>query len=85
MSMTVRVIDKQVLATLVSNYNWDPIPREVVDHWAKMYGKDITIESEKTEPSHTPRAEENEAKESACAQNEPKEQENNDNKVEEEH
>lgn len=83
--MTVRIIDKQVLATLVSNYNWDPIPREVVDHWVKMYGKDITIESEKTEPSHTPRAEENEVKESACAQNEPKEQENNDNKVEEEH
>ena len=83
--MTVRVIDKQVLTALVSNYNWDPIPREVIDHWVKMYGKDITIESEKTEPSHTPCAEENEAKESACAQNEPKEQENNDNKVEEEH
>lgn len=83
--MTVRVIDKQVLATLVSNYNWDPIPREVVDHWVKMYGKNITIEPEKTESSHTPRAEENEAKESACAQNESKEQENNDNKVEEGH
>lgn len=83
--MTVRVIDKQVLATLVSNYNWDPIPREVVDHWVKMYGKNITIESEKTESSHTPRAEENEAKKTDCAQNEIKEQENNDNKVEEEH
>lgn len=83
--MTVRVIDKQVLATLVSNYNWNPIPREVVDHWVKMYGKNITIESEKAESSHTSRAEENEAKESACAQNESKEQENKDNKVEEEH
>ena len=83
--MTVRVIDKQVLTALVSNYNWGPIPREVVDHWVKMYGKDITIESEKTESSHTPRAEENKSKESACAQNEPKEQENNDNKVQEEY
>ena len=83
--MAVRVIDKQVLATLVSNYNWDPIPREVVDHWVKMYGKNITIESEKTESSHTLRAEENEVKKSDCAQNETKEQENNDNKVEEEH
>ena len=83
--MTVRVIDKQVLTALVSNYNWDPIPREVIDHWVKIYGKDITIESEKTEPSHISRAEENEAKESACAQNEPEEQENNGNKVEEEH
>lgn len=83
--MTIRAIDKQVLATLVSDYNWDPIPREVIDHWVKMYGKNIAIESEKTEPSHTSYTEENEAKESACAQNEPKEQENNDNKVEEEH
>ena len=83
--MIIRTIDKQILLTLVSNYNWDPIPREVIDHWVKMYGKNITIESEKTEPSHTPRAEENEAKESTCAQSEPKEQENNDNKVEEEH
>ena len=31
------------------------------------------------------RADENEAKKSDCAQSEPKEQENNDNKVEEEH
>ena len=83
--MTVRVIDKQILTALVSDYNWDPIPREVIDHWVKMYGKNVTIEPEKTKPSHTSCAEENEEKESACAQNEPKEQENNDNKVEEEH
>ena len=85
MSMTIRAIDKQVLATLVSNYNWDPIPREVIDHWVKMHGKNITIESEKTNSSHTSYAEENEAKKTDCAQSEPKEQENNDNKVEEEH
>ena len=83
--MKVRTIRKDKLLELVNNYNWDPIPREVVDHWVKMYGKDITIESEKTELSHTSHAEENKVKESACAQNEPKEQENNDNKVEEEY
>lgn len=54
--MTVRVIDKQILLTLVSNYNWDPIPREVVDHWMKMHGKNITIEPEETDSSHTTRA-----------------------------
>ena len=57
--MTVRVIDKQTLLSLVSNYNWDPIPREVIDHWMKMRGKDITIESEETEEtdsSYTTRA-----------------------------
>ena len=83
--MTVRVIDKQVLTALVSDYNWNPIPREVIDHWVKMYGKNITIESEKTESSHTSCAEENETKKTDCAQSESKEQENNDNKVEEEH
>ena len=83
--MTTRVIDKQVLTALVSDYNWDPIPREVIDHWMKMHGKNITIESEKTESSHTSCAKENETKKTDCAQNEPKEQENNDNKVEEEH
>ena len=55
----MRVIDKQTLLSLVSNYNWDPIPREVIDHWMKMYGKNITIEPEETEEtdsSHTTRA-----------------------------
>ena len=57
--MIIRTIDKQTLLSLVSNYNWDPIPREVIDHWMKMYGKNITIESEETEEtdsSHTTRA-----------------------------
>lgn len=57
--MTVRIIDKQTLLSLVSNYNWDPIPREVIDHWVKIYGKNITIEPEETEEtdsSHTMRA-----------------------------
>ena len=54
--MIIRTIDKQVLLTLVSNYNWDPIPREVVDHWMKMHGKNITIEPEETDSSHTTRA-----------------------------
>ena len=54
--MTVRAIDKQILLTLVSNYNWDPIPREVIDHWVKMHGKNITIEPEETDSSHTTRA-----------------------------
>ena len=54
--MTVRTIDKQILLTLVSNYNWDPIPREVIDHWIKMHGKNITIEPEETDSSHTTRA-----------------------------
>ena len=56
--MIIRTIDKQTLLTLVSNYNWDPIPREVIDHWLKMYGKNITIESEETketDSSHTTR------------------------------
>lgn len=52
----MRAIDKQTLLTLVSNYNWDPIPREVVDHWMKMHGKNITIEPEETDSSHTTRA-----------------------------
>ena len=55
----MRAIDKQTLLTLISNYNWDPIPREVVDHWMKMYGKNITIEPEEpeeTDSSHTMRA-----------------------------
>ena len=55
----MRAIDKQTLLTLVSNYNWDPIPREVIDHWVKMHGKDIAIEPEETEEtdsSHTTRA-----------------------------
>ena len=54
--MIIRTIDKQTLLTLVSNYNWDPIPREVVDHWMKMHGKNITIEPEETDSSHTTRA-----------------------------
>ena len=54
--MIIRTIDKQTLLTLVSNYNWDPIPREVVDHWVRMYGKNITIEPEETDSSHTTRA-----------------------------
>ena len=54
--MIIRAIDKQILLTLVSNYNWDPIPREVVDHWVKMHGKNITIEPEETDSSHTTRA-----------------------------
>ena len=54
--MIIRTIDKQILLTLVSNYNWDPIPREVVDHWMKMHGKNITIEPEETNSSHTTRA-----------------------------
>ena len=52
----MRAIDKQTLLSLVSNYNWDPIPREVVDHWVKMHGKNITIEPEETDSSHTTRA-----------------------------
>ena len=54
--MIIRTIDKQTLLTLVSNYNWDPIPREVIDHWMKMHGKNITIEPEETDSSHTTRA-----------------------------
>ena len=54
--MIMRTIDKQILLTLVSNYNWDPIPREVIDHWVKMHGKNITIEPEETDSSHTTRA-----------------------------
>ena len=76
--MKVRTIRKDKLLELVNNYNWDPIPKEVVDYWLCIWGITIDVESDT-------RAEENEAKESACAQNETKEQENNDNKVEEEH
>ena len=54
--MIIRTIDKKILLTLVSNYNWDPIPREVIDHWVKMHGKNITIEPEETDSSHTTRA-----------------------------
>lgn len=54
--MIIRTIDKQILLTLVSNYNWDLIPREVVDYWVKMHGKNITIEPEETDSSHTTRA-----------------------------
>ena len=54
--MIIRTIDKQILLTLVSNYNWDPIPREVIDHWVKMHGKNITIEPEETDSFHTTRA-----------------------------
>ena len=54
--MIIRTIDKQILLTLVSNYNWNPIPREVIDHWVKMHGKNITIEPEETDSSHTSRA-----------------------------
>ena len=54
--MIIRTIDKQILLTLVSKYNWNPIPREVIDHWVKMHGKNITIEPEETDSSHTTRA-----------------------------
>lgn len=54
--MIMRAIDKQTLLTLVSNYTWDPIPREVIDYWVKMHGKNITIEPEETDSSHTTRA-----------------------------
>ena len=57
--MIIRTIDKQTLLTLVSNYNWNPIPREVIDHWVKIHGKNIIIESEEieeTDSSHTTRA-----------------------------
>ena len=52
----MRAIDKQTLLSLVSNYNWDPIPREVIDHWVKIHGKNITIEPEETDSSHNTRA-----------------------------
>ena len=54
--MIMRVIDKETLVGLASRYAWDQIPREVVDYWIKMYGKNITIESEETDSSHTTRA-----------------------------
>ena len=57
--MIVRVIDKRTLIGFVSRYSYDLIPREVVDHWVKMYGENITIEPEETEEtnsSHTTRA-----------------------------
>ena len=54
--MIIRTIDKQILLTLVSNYNWDTIPREVIDHWVKMHGKNITIEPEETDSSNITRA-----------------------------
>ena len=54
--MIIRTIEKQILLTLASNYNWDPIPREVIDHWVKMHGKNITIEPEETDSSNTTRA-----------------------------
>ena len=54
--MIIRTIDKQILLTLVSNYNWDPIPREVIDHWVKMPGKNITIAPGETDSSHATRA-----------------------------
>lgn len=57
--MIMRAIDKQTLLTLISNYTWDPIPREVIDYWVKMYGKNTTIvpeETEETDSSHTMRA-----------------------------
>lgn len=52
----MRAIDKQTLLTLISNYTWDPIPREVIDYWVKMHGKNITIEPEETDSSHATRA-----------------------------
>lgn len=57
--MIMRAIDKETLVRLASGYTWDPIPREVVDYWIKMYGKNITIEPEETketDSSHTTRA-----------------------------
>lgn len=57
--MIMRVIDKETLVRLASGYTWDPIPREVIDYWMKMYGKNITIEPEETketDSSHTTRA-----------------------------
>lgn len=54
--MIMRAIDKETLVRLASGYAWDPIPREVVDYWMKMYGKNITIEPEETDSSHTTRA-----------------------------
>ena len=54
--MIIKTIDKQILLRLVSNDNWNPIPREVIDHWVKMHGKNITIEPEETDSSHTTRA-----------------------------
>ena len=57
--MIMRVIDKETLIRLASRYNYNLIPREVVDHWVKMCGQNITIESEetdKTDSSHTTRA-----------------------------
>ena len=57
--MIMRAIDKQTLLTLISNYTWDPIPREVIDYWVKMHGKNTTIEPEETkeaDSSHTTRA-----------------------------
>lgn len=75
--MKVRTIKRDKLLELVNNYNWDPIPKEVVDHWLCIWGMTIEIEPET-------RADENEAK-TDCAQSESKEQENNDDKAEEEH
>lgn len=76
--MKVRTIRKDKLLELVNKYNWDPIPKEVVDHWLCIWGMTIEIEPE----TH---ADENEVKKTDCAQSESKEQKNNDNKVEEEH
>lgn len=57
--MIMRAINKETLVRLASGYTWDPIPREVIDYWMKMYGKNITIEPEEikeTDSSHTTRA-----------------------------
>lgn len=51
----MRTIDKATLVGLASRCAWDPIPREVVDYWIKMYGKNVTIEPEETDSSHTTR------------------------------
>lgn len=51
--MIVRTIDKQKLLELVKQYNWDPIPHEVIDHWLCIWGHNTVIE---TDSSPTPRA-----------------------------
>lgn len=48
----MRYVWKNDLMGLVQKYNYDRIPKEVIEHWVKMWGHDEVIEPSQTDRSN---------------------------------
>lgn len=60
----MRYVWKNDLMGLVQKYNYDKVPKEVIEHWVKMWGHDEVIE-----PTQTDNPSDNSSSHSAPAPN----------------